>query len=184
MRDRAAAEPGLSLRSISDRYPVAIPVRAASSRTVKPRWVRNATIGWLTLHDGQRHFVRDPAPSICVERGYLILKRFFSASKTSYSARVSVMVSVSVIRFAPVPNSQNHQHGDRVGFNAEEDPIATNPQRRYLLSASRITLLASDAGSAAYCSTLATIRARAGGEATHVLHGLGRPLDLPDRLHT
>ena len=41
-------------------------------------------------------------------------------------ARVSVMVSVSVIRFAPVPNSQNHQHGDRVGFNAEEDPYTVD----------------------------------------------------------
>ena len=30
----------------------------------------------LALHDGQRHLVRDAAPIICVERGYLILKRF------------------------------------------------------------------------------------------------------------
>ena len=75
MRDRAAAEPGLRLRSISDRHPVAIPVRAARSRTdAEMGSKRDDRV--LALHDGQRHLVRDAAPIICVARGYLILKRF------------------------------------------------------------------------------------------------------------
>ena len=54
MRDRAAAEPGLRLRSISDRHPVAIPVRAARSRTdAEMGSKRDDRV--LALHDGQRH---------------------------------------------------------------------------------------------------------------------------------
>ena len=69
MRDRAAAEPGLRPRSISDRYPVALSHGDAEMGSKRDDRA-------LALHDGQRHLVRDAAPIICVERGYLILKRF------------------------------------------------------------------------------------------------------------
>ena len=76
MRDKAAAEPGLSPRSISDRYPVAIPRSRGQLSHGDAEMGSKRDDRVLALHDGQRHFVRDAAPIICVERGYLILKRF------------------------------------------------------------------------------------------------------------